>query len=364
MIHIAIGTKAQVVKMAPVLWRLKERNIPYNLIDLGQHALIARELRAEFSLDEPGVCLAQGKDISSLPEVFFWLCRIFCKSVSSGWIKKNLFQGQSGICLVHGDTISTLLGLYLAKRAGLKVAHVEAGLRSFRWSSPFPEEVVRIIAMKFSDLLFAPNAWAYQNLVSMGYKEKSILMPANTSFETARFSFEKNRSIQTRERGYCLVTFHRFENIFSKRRIEFIVDTIERACSLMPVVFVQHPPTVRQLNKYRLLQKVLGMRNIESCAIVSHRQFMFLLEQCACVLTDGGSIQEEAYYLGKPCLLLRSHTERNEGLGENVVLSRFDKTIAGSFITGYPAFSRENKLMQPLLFTASEVIVDRLREYA
>jgi UDP-N-acetylglucosamine 2-epimerase len=363
MIHIALGTKAQVVKMAPVLWRLKEKNIPYNLIDLGQHALLSKELRAEFSLDEPGMCLSQGRDIATLPQAFIWLSGMILRSASSAWIKRNVFCGKFGICLVHGDTISTLLGLYLAKRAGLPVAHVEAGLRSFRWNAPFPEEIVRIIAMKFSDILFAPSAWAYQNLAGMGYKNKSVLMPANTSFETARFSFERNRNIQARERGYCLVTFHRFENIFSKRRIEFIIDTIERACSHMPVVFVQHPPTVRQLNKYGLLRKVLGMRNIESCALVSHRQFMFLLDHCACVLTDGGSIQEEAYYLGKPCLLLRTHTERSEGLGENVVLSCFDKAIVDSFIAGYSAFKRENKLIQPLLFTASEVIVERLREF-
>ncbi|MFA6217878.1 MAG: UDP-N-acetylglucosamine 2-epimerase [Candidatus Omnitrophota bacterium] len=364
MIHIAIGTKAQVVKMAPVLWRLKEKNIPYNLIDLGQHALITKELRAEFSLPEPAVYVSAGKNISSVLQAFCWLSKIGLKSLSSRWIKKEVFHDQGGVCLIHGDTLSTLLGLYLAKRAGLAVAHIEAGLRSFCWQEPFPEEIVRIIAMKYSHILFAPSMWAYQNLAGMGLENKSVAMPANTSFETARFSFEKNRDSGKQARGYCLVTFHRIENIFSKRRLVFILDTIERISMQMPVVFVRHQSTARQLRKKGLWQRLSGMHNIKSCSLLSHKQFMLSLEQCAYVLTDGGSIQEEAYYLGKPCLLLRSHTERNEGLGENVVLSCFDKAIVDSFITGYSAFKRENKLTQPLPLTASAAIVERLREYA
>ena len=129
MIHIIIGTKAQLIKMVPILKGLKERSMGFNLIDLGQHSLITQDLRKEFGLDEPNYFLFKGKNISTIPQAILWIIKIFFKSLSASWIKKELFLNRSGVCLIHGDTLSTLIGLYLAKRSKLKTAHIEAGLR-------------------------------------------------------------------------------------------------------------------------------------------------------------------------------------------------------------------------------------------
>ena len=180
MIHIIIGTKAQLIKMVPILKGLKEKGIGFNLIDLGQHSLITQDLREEFDLDEPDYFLFKGTNIATVKQAVFWITKIFFRSLSASWIKKELFLNKGGICLIHGDTLSTLIGLYLAKRAKLKIAHIEAGLRSFCWREPFPEEIFRIISMKFSDILFAPSEWAFNNLENMGFKNKAILVPGNT----------------------------------------------------------------------------------------------------------------------------------------------------------------------------------------
>lgn len=363
MIHIAIGTKAQFIKMYPVMQRLKEDKIPFNLIDLGQHSLITRELRGEFNIKEPDVYLAKGEDIACLSKAVRWLLRIFMDSLSSAWIRKNLFLDKKGICLIHGDTASTLLGLYLAKRAGLKVAHIEAGLRSFCWLEPFPEELLRVLAMRFSDVLFAPSKWAFDNLAKMGLEKKSILLSGNTGCEAVFFSLSKPPSdLGLEMKDFCLLTVHRIENIFSKRRLVFILEIIEKVSSDTPIVFVQHQPSINQLKKFGLWQRLKKIENVYFFKILSHSQFIHLLNKSRFVITDGGSIQEEAFYLDKPCLLLRHYTERNEGLGENVVLSEFNKEKINYFISHHLEFRRKSMVSKE--HSASWVIVNNLRAYA
>lgn len=363
MIHIIFGTKAQLIKMAPVIRGLQQKGIPFNLIDLGQHSLITRCLREEFGLSEPQIYIHSGENISSFKSAFFWLTKIFFQSLSSKKIKKNFFRNKNGICLIHGDTLSTLIGLYLAKRAGLKTAHIESGLRSFCWHEPFPEEILRIICMRFSDTLFAPSQWAWNNLKKMGLERKSILLSENTGKEALRLSLTKDsNSMQNSAQDFCLVTFHRAENILFRKRLLFILRFIKETASRMPVVFVRHPPTLRQIEKLNLTNELKGIKNIRYSEIISHNHFLGLLKACAMVMTDGGSIQEEAFYLGKPCLLLRRRTERNEGLGENVVLSGLDSKKNADFIINYRKFIRMPQLASDKE-TASDLIIQNLIEY-
>lgn len=286
---------------------------------------------------------------------------VFLKGVSLDWIRRNIFFNKKGMCLIHGDTISTLLGLYLAKRSGLKTAHIEAGLRSFCWYEPFPEEVLRVIAMRFSDILFAPSRCALNNLKKMGLEKKTILLPGNTGQEATLFSLSKNADLGLDLEKFVLITVHRIENIFLKGRLEFIVNLVTKISNEFPVVFVQHPPTINQLNKFKLQEKLNKIKNLYFFKILSHAHFIHLLNRCEFVVTDGGSIQEEAFYLGKPCLLLRRYTERKEGLGENVILFGFKKDIADYFINHYLEFNREKGLKE---ISISNIIVNSLKGYA
>lgn len=362
MIHIIIGTKAQLIKMFPVINCLEGRKISFNLIDLGQHSLITKDLREEFNLKEPAVYLSAGKNIAHLSKGILWILGIFFKTLSSGWIRENIFLNKKGICLIHGDTASTLIGLYLAKRAGLKAAHIEAGLRSFCWQEPFPEEILRVMAMKFSDILFAPSQWAYDNLAKMGLKERAVLISGNTSLESTMYSLGKKVDVGLGLGKFCLITVHRMENILCKKRLEFIINLIPKISDKLPVVFVQHHPTIHQLKKFRLQEKLNKINNISFFKIISHAHFIHLLNVCEFVITDGGSIQEECYYLDKPCLLLRNRTERMEGLGENVVLSEFDMQTIDYFINHYSEFKRKAAVSREPL--ASDEIIHRLLAYA
>lgn len=340
MIHIAIGTKAQCIKMAPIMRLLAQKGIVYNFIDLGQHALITEHMRHEFELKEPDVRLAGGSNVASLRQGFNWMGRVVSRGFDSRRLRREVFCDASGVCLVHGDTVSTLLAVYLAKRAGIAVAHVEAGLRSFDIRDPFPEELVRIAVMRCADVLCAPSAWAFDNLRRMGLVKRAVLIPGNTSFEAVKYSMAKPAPAVLPAPGYAVCTVHRMETIFSRQRMQYIVEVIARIAAQRPVVFVQHQPTLRQLVRFGLQEKLASIPGVSFHSILSHTHFVHLIAGCEFLITDGGSIQEESYYLDKPCLVLRRHTERQEGLGENVMLSQLSPQAVDRFLREYSALRR------------------------
>jgi UDP-N-acetylglucosamine 2-epimerase len=336
MIHVAIGTKAQFIKMAPVLRALEERSIPFHLVDLGQHALITRNLRREFAVRAPDRVLSAGGNVVRLAQGLRWVVGLARRGLDRHRLREEVFGGRPGICLVHGDTASTLLAVLLAKRAGLRVAHIEAGLRSYHLGEPFPEEMVRLAAMRFSDILFAPSPWARENLVRMGLGSRCVLLAANTSVESLAFSLNQPAGSDVPPGPYALVTVHRMENIFSRRRLGLVRDLVERIARMMTVVFVQHQPTLLQLKKFGLQASFERLADIRLLRILSHSAFLHHLARAEFVVTDGGSIQEESACLGVPCLLLRKHTERMDGIGLNVMVGGTDCRVAMRFLENYP----------------------------
>ncbi|MFC1704678.1 UDP-N-acetylglucosamine 2-epimerase, partial [Candidatus Omnitrophota bacterium] len=187
MIHVFVGTKAQFIKVAPLLKEFDTQAIPCRLIDSCQHKDITRDLRTLFKIKQPDAFLETGfRNINSLPKAFLWIVRILAKLIfSKGKTKREVFGAKpDGICLIHGDTLSTLVGLILAKSCGIKVAHLEAGLRSFDIFNPFPEELIRILCMKLSDYLFTPSQWAEDNLRAMSIKGRIINAHENTIIDS------------------------------------------------------------------------------------------------------------------------------------------------------------------------------------
>ena len=358
MIHIAIGTKAQFIKMAPIMQELQRRSINFNLIDLGQHSLITKNLREEFGIKEPDIYLSKDGNISCLSKGIIWIIRLIFKGFNAAWVRKEVFLNQEGVCLIHGDTASTLLALYLAKRARIKVAHIEAGLRSHNYLEPFPEELLRVVTMRFSDILFAPSEWAFNNLKEMKIDSKALLMGGNTSYEATLYAINKGINLGLKFDKFVMVTVHRMENIFSRKKLTVIMDLIYKISKSIPVIFIQHPPTIYQLKKFKLQRLLEKEGNIHLFKILSHAHFIHLLNRCEFVITDGGSIQEEAFYLGKPCLLLRNRTERAEGLGENVLLCGFSFRRIEYFLNNYVKFVRKNRINENL--NPSKEIIDYL----
>ena len=358
MIHIIIGTKAQLVKMAPAMVLLADRGIPYNFIYTGQHRDTIEEMLEDFGVKKPDVILYKGQDITSASSMIFWFCRILFLSLVR---KQAIFRGDNqGIVLVHGDTFSTLLGALMGRIAGLKVGHVESGLRSYHLFHPFPEEITRILTFRLSHILFCPGDWAMKNVASI--KKEKINIQANTLYDSLALASRGSRLFDhLPDYPFIIVSLHRYENIFQKSRFEKIIGILQWIAEYYKILFILHPPTVKQLHHFGLYERLNREMNISLRPRYNHTDVISLLEKCEFVVTDGGSLQEETYYMGKPCLLLRKATERQEGIGENVVLSNYDERIIQGFCRSYRSYRHEPLKLH---INPSEVIVQTIIKYS
>lgn len=329
MLHVFLGTKAQYIKTAPVLRELDRRAVPYRLIDSGQHAQLTTRLRRELELRQPDLALGGAHDIETIPAAIAWSARVASRLVSPSRLRREIFDGTGGMCVVHGDTPTTLLATAMAHRAGLDVAHLEAGLRSHSLLHPFPEELIRIAVMCRSDLLFAPNESAVRNLGQMRTRGRVVRISANTTVEALRDALDGD--LEAKTAGPVIVTVHRVENLHRPRVLDQLVRVLQGIATERVVRFVAHGPTREVLAK-RGLDTQLLRANVEVVPLLAHREFVADLRDAPFVITDGGSIQEECALLGVPTLLWRARTERDDGLGTNVVLSRYDHAVVEAFV--------------------------------
>jgi UDP-N-acetylglucosamine 2-epimerase len=367
-IHVFLGTKAQYIKTAPLLRLLDARGIEYRLIDSGQHAALSVGLREELGVRHPDHVLASGVDITSIPQAAVWAAKLFARLLDGRKLRREVFGGHGGVCVVHGDTPSTLLSTLMARRAGLQVAHLEAGLRSKHLLHPFPEELIRVVVMRVAHLLFAPDAEAVANLRRMKISGRVVPLPGNTVAEALAHELDGPQTAlepadpepEVEVEGPVIVTMHRVENLNRRERVEALVATVERIAASRPVRFVQHGPTIDTLRK-RGLDARLRAAGVDLVPLAPHGRFVAMLAAAPFVITDGGSIQEECALLGVPTLLWRAATERPDGVGANIVVSGYDRATVDRFLADPEALRRDatKERVKP-----SEVVLDHLLEYA
>jgi len=351
-IHVFLGTKAQYIKTAPLLRLLDARSVDYRLIDSGQHARLTAGMRAELGVRPPDVVLGNDDDVTTITGAVIWSLAIASRLWSAERIRRDIFGDRGGVCVVHGDTPSTLLAALLARRAGLAVAHLEAGLRSHSLSQPFPEEAIRLLVMRLSDLLFAPDETALANLRALQLPGRVVPLTGNTVVEALDHSLD----LRGPSHGPAVVTMHRVENLTSRRRIDRLVEIVERLAAVMPVRFVLHTPTEEALVRAGLRRR-LADAGVQCSGLTAHHEFVQLLAAAPLVITDGGSIQEECALLGVPTLLWRDRTERADGLDVNVVLSHYDTDVVAAFLDDPEAYRAKPA---DLDVRPSERIVDEL----
>lgn len=358
MIHIVLGTKAQLIKMAPIMVELKNQKIPYNFILTGQHKETMNKLLDNFKIKKPDYVLYSNKDITGIFQMGVWGMKILYKTLRN---KKEIFKGDKiGIVLVHGDTFSTLLGSLMGKVAGLKVGHVESGLRSHNLFNPFPEEITRILTFNLTNYYFCGSSWALGNVGK--YKGKKVLTKENTLLDSLKLALKEQgkTKVDIPNKKYAVVTVHRFENIFKKNKFEEIIKIVEEMSKKIKVLFILHPPTKKKLEEYGFMARLKRNKNIELRPRYDYFEFVKLINKSEFVVSDGGSNQEECFYLGKPCLLLRNETERKEGIGKNVVLSKFDDKLIKGFIKDYKKYKIK---MFGSKVSPSKIIVDGVRGF-
>jgi len=328
-LHVFLGTKAQYIKTAPVLHELDRRGASYRLIDSGQHAQLTRGLRAELGIREPDVALGGTRDVESIPQAVAWSVGVAAGLASRTRLQREVFGGESGTCVLHGDTPTTLLSAAMAHRAGLDVAHLEAGLRSHSLAHPFPEELIRLLVMRRADLLFAPDGHAVRNLGAMRVRGRVIPVSANTIVESLRAAL--GGDLAPSSSGSVMITVHRVENLHRSRPLRELLRVIPHITKEHSVEFVTHGPTRRVLQT-RGLEQQLTDAGVRLVPLLTHTTFVERLRDAPFVITDGGSIQEECALLGVPTLLWRARTEREDGLGDNVVLSKYDASVIDEFV--------------------------------
>ena len=353
-LHVFLGTKAQYIKTAPLLRLLADRDVDHRLIDSGQHARLATSLRSELGIREPDHVLGGAGDVDSVPQALRWSAALGARLASRSWLRREVFGGASGICVVHGDTPSTLLSTLMARRAGLRVGHLEAGLRSHSLLHPFPEEAIRLLVMRWSDLLFAPSAAAVANLSAMGVSGRVVEVGGNTSVEAVAAA----SATAEVPAGPVVASMHRVENLYSPRAVGDFVELLLRLVHTQPVRLVVHGPTREVLGRRGALGR-LAEAGVEIRGLAPHGEFISWLRSAPLVITDGGSIQEECALLGVPTLVWRTRSERPDGIGANVVVARGDPAVIESFLADPGAHRRA---VAELTNRPSERILDVLLE--
>ncbi len=223
-------------------------------------------------------------------------------------IEELIIKERPDVLLVYGDTNSTLAGALAARKLHVRVAHVEAGLRSFNMA--MPEEVNRILTDRISNLLFCPTDSAVRNLEAEGYDafDVSVIKSGDVMQDAAMFYAEESAekaklSKEFLQRDFVLCTLHRAENTDDPNRLRELVEGLNRIHATIPVVLPLHPRTKGVLEKQGL------KLNVELIDPVGYFEMIELLKHCALVMTDSGGLQKEAFFFKKNCVTMRDQTE-------------------------------------------------------
>ncbi|MGA2666620.1 MAG: UDP-N-acetylglucosamine 2-epimerase (non-hydrolyzing) [Patescibacteria group bacterium] len=315
-IMIVFGTRPETIKLAPVIKELKKYPKKFEIFILvsGQHNQML----------EPFLSFYKIKPNQNL--------KIMTKNQSIGHIFSEVFI-QSGkiiqkfkpdYLMVQGDTTTAAAAAWAAFLAKVKIAHLEAGLRTGDFADPYPEEANRVIIDRISDALFAPTKSAIKNLESEGIEKQKIFLTGNTVIDHLK-TFQAKKKFDCKK--IILLTLHRRESF--GQPLENVLKAIVILAKKFPnfqIVFPIHfNPNVR-----KPAEQILGnISNVDLIEPLRHLSLLKLLNKSFLVLTDSGGVIEEAAYLGRPVLVLREKTERIESIkkGVAILVGRDEKKI-------------------------------------
>ncbi|MFC1966124.1 non-hydrolyzing UDP-N-acetylglucosamine 2-epimerase [Chloroflexota bacterium] len=314
-VAVILGTRPEIIKMAPVIRELEQKGENYFILHTGQHysynldRVFFEQLRlpsAKYNLE-----VGSGSQAEQTAKILTGT-------------EKVLQQECPDVVLVEGDTNSVLAGALAAVKLHIKVGHVEAGLRSY--DRNMPEEINRILTDHCSELLFAPTEQAKSILKGEGIPEEKIFVIGNTivdtvyqNLEIARSSAKVISTLGLKPREYFLVTLHRQENVDNRTRFTSILEGLYGVAAefKLPVVYPVHPRSRKMMAEFNLDARE-RLRLVEP---VDFLDFLQLENNARLILTDSGGVQEESCILGVPCVTLRDNTERPETVevGSNIL---------------------------------------------
>ncbi|MCD6232863.1 UDP-N-acetylglucosamine 2-epimerase (non-hydrolyzing) [bacterium] len=322
-ICIILGTRPEIIKMSSIIRECQKRKIDYFILHTNQHYSenLDRIFFKELELPKPKYNLNVGSGTHA-EETGKMLIGI----------EKVLIKEKPDIVLVQGDTNTVLAGALAAVKLGMKVGHIEAGLRSY--FREMPEEINRILTDHCSDFLFTSTKKAKDILLSEGIPKKRVFVTGNTIvdavYQNLKLAKKKSKildKLKLKKENYFLVTVHRQENVDKKERLEEILESLGLIYAKfnLPVIYPIHPRTRKMIARFDLsIPK--GVRLIEPIGFLD---FLQLQANTKLVLTDSGGVQEESCILKIPCVTLRNNTERPETLevGSNILAGATPKKV-------------------------------------
>ncbi len=313
-ILLCFGTRPEAIKMSPLYHELQKSNFEVKVCVTAQHremldqVLDFFEMVPDYDLD----LMCANQTLNGLS----------AKIISK--IDEVLTLEQPELVLVHGDTTTSSMVALAAFHLGIKVGHVEAGLRTYNKQAPFPEEINRQISSRIADVHFTPTAQATNNLLNEGIRQNTIVETGNTVIDALFWTInkigeenychpeiEELKKIIPADKKMVLVTGHRRENFGGGfRNVCEALLKVSKRDDVVIVYPVHLNPNVKDV-VYELLS---NKENIQLVAPVSYPAFVWLMQQSFLIVTDSGGIQEEAPSLGKPVLVTRAVSERPEGV--------------------------------------------------
>ena len=314
---LIFGTRPETIKMFPIISEMKKypEFIDYKILLSGQHREMLDQMLTAFHIQSDYDLKIMKKDQS--------LSQIFSKSVNG--IEKILTKERPDMVLVQGDTTTTFAGAVAAFFQKIKIAHIEAGLRTNNKYYPFPEEMNRHLTSVLADLHFAPTEKSCMNLLSEGTSREKIFISGNTVIDALFSVVKKNYSFKEEalknkdlfKNKIILITMHRRENW--GKPLKNICQALIRILEDNPdtyVIFPMHKnPRIREAVNNILKNK----KRMILLDTLDYKDMINLISKSSIILTDSGGVQEEAPSLGKPILVLRNETERPEALAAGVV---------------------------------------------
>jgi UDP-N-acetylglucosamine 2-epimerase (non-hydrolysing) len=323
-ITIIAGARPNFMKIAPIIDAIKKSSangseIYYRLVHTGQHydKKMSHDFFEQLGIPEPDANLEAGGGTQAEQTA-----NIMVR------FEKELIENPADLVLVVGDVTSTMACAIVAKKLHIRVAHVEAGIRS--GDITMPEEINRLVTDAITDYFFTTSEVANQNLRTSGVSEDQIFFVGNTMIDTLLKQLPRFRKPAIWEQAnlqagdYFVLTLHRPANVDQEQGLQVLIEEIVALSQGLPIIFPVHPRTAKMLE--RIGSTAPNLHLIEP---LSYLEFNYLVKDAKAVITDSGGITEETTVMGVPCMTLRDSTERPETctIGTNELLGTDPKAL-------------------------------------
>lgn len=336
-----VGARPNFMKIAPIIRAMNKRKdrIEHLLVHTGQHydESMSDTFFKDLEIPQPDINLGIGSD---------------SHAVQTGRImiefEKVLLKHEPDLIVVVGDVNSTVAGSLVATKMGIKVAHVEAGLRSS--DRTMPEEINRILTDSIADYLFTTEASGNKNLRNEGIPEGKIFFVGNVMIDALLFCLNKIKNAGLpfdglKEKEYAIVTLHRPSNVDEPERLKKILDMLYEISKELMLVIPLHPRTRKNIESFGMNEMLVSLeQNAVIAKPIGYLEMLRLNSAAKLIITDSGGLQEESTYLGVPCITLRENTERpstveigtNSIVGNNMVLfhETFERIMSNQYNGG------------------------------